>query len=77
MNCCDDWEPQAKKLNAPILLAQARNPHLTATSEFQFKPWVFCPWCGRNRAETERVSARISKAHDRLTANEPSTHGNQ
>jgi hypothetical protein len=52
MNCCSDWEPEVKKINAPIFLAQARNPQLTP--DFQFKPWKFCPWCGRNRAELER-----------------------
>lgn len=54
MNCCTDWEPQTKKLNAPITLAQARNPYLTATEGFQFKPWAFCPWCGQHRETFER-----------------------
>lgn len=51
--CCVDWKLETEKLNAPITLAQARNPYLTNTPEFQFKPWRFCPWCGRNRAEFE------------------------
>ena len=54
VNCCVDWEPETKKLNAPLILAQARNPHLTATPELEFKPWFFCPWCGCNRKEVER-----------------------
>lgn len=50
-DCCVDWKPECAKLNAPLSLAQARNPHLTATPEFQFKPWLFCPWCGTRRTE--------------------------
>lgn len=56
MNCCVDWEPETAKLNGPITLAQARNPHLTATPAFQFKEWLFCPWCGRNRKEFEQYA---------------------
>jgi hypothetical protein len=44
--CCSDWEPETRKLNGPLVLAQARNPYLTNTPAFQFKQWVFCPWCG-------------------------------
>jgi hypothetical protein len=48
MKCtCEDWEPETDKINVPIITAQARNPHLTNTSAFQFKAWTFCPWCGR------------------------------
>ena len=42
----NDRLPETQKINAPLMLAQARNPHLTATPEFQFKLWKFCPWCG-------------------------------
>jgi hypothetical protein len=63
LECCVDWKPQTEKLNAPIVLAQARNPYLTNTPAFQFKPWQFCPWCGRNRAELERyVTSKIHEA---------------
>jgi hypothetical protein len=47
--CCSDWEPEFKKINGPIILAQARNPYLTETPAFHFKPWKFCPWCGEDR----------------------------
>ncbi len=46
MCACEQWEPETAKLNAPLMLAQARNPHLTQTPEFAFKAWEFCPWCG-------------------------------
>lgn len=65
MNCCDDYEPESKKLNGPIILAQARNPHLTSTPEFAFKHWVFCPWCGKNLADQKaEVEAFISAMKD-------------
>lgn len=51
LECCVDWEPETRRLNAPLVLAQAWNPHLTSTPEFQFKTWTYCPWCGRNRKE--------------------------
>jgi hypothetical protein len=41
---CADWKPETDKLNAPLFLAQARNP----ATKFDFKPWRFCPWCGRS-----------------------------
>ena len=47
--CCADWGPETHKINAPITLAQARNPHLTATPAFAFKAWAYCPWCGKPR----------------------------
>ncbi len=43
---CADYARESDKLNAPLILAQARNPHLTQTPEFAFKRWAFCPWCG-------------------------------
>lgn len=54
IECCEDWLPETKKINAPLFLAQARNPRLTLTSEFQFKPWKFCPWCGVRRDKAIR-----------------------
>lgn len=53
--CCADWKRGIEKLNGPILLAQARNPHLTATPEFQFKPFSFCPWCGQRKADNKQI----------------------
>lgn len=43
---CLDWAVGVDKINAPILLAQARNPRLMDTPAFTFVPWKFCPWCG-------------------------------
>jgi hypothetical protein len=56
--CCEDWKRQADKVNAPILLAQGRNPHLTATKDFKFKAWRFCPWCGAGRGAV--ISSTVS-----------------
>jgi hypothetical protein len=44
---CDEWEPGVAKINAPIMLAQARNPQLTQTEEFRFNVFRFCPWCSK------------------------------
>lgn len=49
VECCADWTPEVKKINAPIFLAQAR----TQTQDFRFKPWKFCPWCGANRDDVD------------------------
>jgi hypothetical protein len=52
---CDEWEPGTRKLNEPLFLAQARNPHLTGTPEFAFTPFRYCPWCGKtSRAALSR-----------------------
>jgi hypothetical protein len=61
MKCyCPDWEPETTKLSGPIVLAQARDRRLTVTPAFQFKPWQFCPWCGRNIEATERKMSRMA-----------------
>jgi hypothetical protein len=44
--CCEDWLPQIEKVNAPIILANARNPEYP---QYDGKPFVYCPWCGRKR----------------------------
>lgn len=59
--CCADWLPETKKINAPLFLAQARNPRLTQTPEFQFKQWKFCSWCGLMRDVVVR-DARMTTA---------------
>lgn len=51
--CCAAWLPQTEKINGPIVLAQARNPHLTQSEAFAFKAWEFCPWCGASRRVLE------------------------
>lgn len=57
--CCDYWTPETDRINGPILLAQARNPHLTRTPAFAFKEWTYCPWCGSSR----RVAADAEEAN--------------
>lgn len=48
---CDDWRVNLPILNAPLMLAVARNPN--AGHGYKGKPFAFCPWCGL----TLRVSA--------------------
>ena len=68
-----DWEPESAKINAPILTAQARNPHLTQAPAFAFKPWKFCPWCGEGDQSTGirqwmfRASNLCRERHPELT----------
>lgn len=45
-DCCEDWKPQCEKVNAPIMLAFARNPQ---NPQYDGKPFRFCPWCGAKR----------------------------
>jgi hypothetical protein len=58
---CDEWEPGIEKINGPLLLAQARNPHLTQTEAFHFIPFRYCPWCG-NRSRLAARQAEEGKA---------------
>lgn len=62
IECCADWLPETKKINAPLTLAQARNPHLTQTPGFQFKQWKFCPWCGVRRDKAIRDFRELESA---------------
>lgn len=48
MCCCPDWEPNIEKLNAPAVLQFAR----TGTGEYDGKPFVHCPWCGKRLLPT-------------------------
>jgi hypothetical protein len=57
-----EWEPETAKINAPITLAQARNPHLTSTPGFQFVAWKFCPWCGTSRPSPGAVQPPTASA---------------
>lgn len=54
---CSSWDIGYAKLNAPILTAQARNPQLTASDDFAFLPWHFCPWCGNALGSIPEPSA--------------------
>ena len=55
---CAEWESGTKKLNDPIILAQARNPSLTGSPAFDFIPFKFCPWCGGAARTTTGRAAR-------------------
>lgn len=41
--CCDDWNANIKKLNAPIELQAIRSGFKW---QYDGKPFQFCPWCG-------------------------------
>lgn len=49
-DCCAEWTANITKVNAPFLLAAARNPGL----EYDGVPFRFCPWCGKIRQCCER-----------------------
>ena len=53
---CSDWKPNIEKVNAPLMLAAARNPH---HKQYDGKPFRFCPWCGQELYEV--VQARDVK----------------
>lgn len=42
-DCCEDFKPNADKIDAFILLQHARSG---GTHAYTGKPFVFCPWCG-------------------------------
>lgn len=52
LDCCPDWEPETKKINGPVALQQIRAGQSVPAGHF--KPWRFCPWCGR-AARTARI----------------------
>ena len=52
---CPDWAPQIEKVNAPIILQQLR----TGRSDYDGKPFKFCPWCGH---ELHEVAAKTVDA---------------
>lgn len=45
MKCikCKDWEDNIKKVDAPLLMANARNP---GSCNYEGKSFIYCPWCG-------------------------------
>jgi len=49
---CKDFAENMDKVNAPILLLNARNP---GTTEYDGKSFAFCPWCG------ERLKSPVIK----------------
>ena len=41
---CPAWEPNIIKVNAPLLLEQARNPG--RSKGYDGEQFRYCPWCG-------------------------------
>lgn len=41
---CAEWAPNIEKVNAPLMLAYARNP--SAANMYRGVPFRYCPWCG-------------------------------
>lgn len=41
--CCNDWETELPKVNAPIILQSARSGGLY---QYDGKAFRYCPWCG-------------------------------
>ena len=65
ISCCADWEPQMKIVNGYIVFQSVRAGVDTFLQQGG-KPFVFCPWCGRNRAEIERyISMKVSEAESK------------
>jgi len=44
---CQDWKPQIKKVERPIVLQSIR----AGRDLFDGKPFRFCPWCGHELHE--------------------------
>lgn len=42
---CTEWGPNIAKVNAPLMLAVARNPNTAAM--YLGVPFRYCPWCGQ------------------------------
>ncbi len=44
MKCpsCKDWQENIDMVDAPRMLAHARNP---GTADYKGKKFVYCPWC--------------------------------
>jgi hypothetical protein len=55
---CEDWEPGVARINGPVVLQQIRAGR--SLPDNHFKPWAFCPWCGR------RLELPTEPTHRRL-----------
>lgn len=56
---CDEWAPNIEKVNAPLMLMHARNPH--QGNMYRGVPFRYCPWCGR-WLEVDNEAARLRAA---------------
>ena len=57
MECCKDWKENIEKVTAPAMLLYARNPHHYPDGRvYDGKQFIFCPWCGKKRRETDEQS---------------------
>lgn len=64
-SCCTDWELQIQIVNGYIVFQSAREGVDTFRRRGG-KPFLFCPWCGRNRAEVERsIAMKASEAESK------------
>ena len=47
MTCdCPEWAPNIEQVNAPLMLAAARNPSASFLG-YTGVHFRFCPWCGK------------------------------
>jgi hypothetical protein len=51
---CADWLENLPKVNAPIMLQAARNPH---HGGYTGMPFRFCPWCGKGLIDEAKLAA--------------------
>lgn len=59
MECdCDDWKEGMEKINGPIEFMQARG---TCYSEDHFIKMYFCPWCGENLIDPDKIMTKYDE----------------
>lgn len=57
MECkCEDWAENMPKVNAPLMLAVARNPD--TAQQYDGKPFEYCPWCGEELPTRKHMPCR-------------------
>lgn len=56
---CPDWAPNIAKVNAPLQLMHARNPH--QGNMYRGLSFRYCPWCGDLLLEAEDRSVLQQK----------------
>jgi len=58
---CPDFKENVEKLNAPFVLAVARNPD---AGGYKGKQFQFCPWCGKELLPFVVVPESETSAND-------------
>jgi hypothetical protein len=48
---CSDWQPNIAKVNAPLMMMHARNPH--QGNMYRGVPFRYCPWCAEPLIDVE------------------------